>query len=401
MEMPHRPGSAQSSTPSARQADPVGHARRARGLLPGNEIVPLWGGGEAFPLMLAAIRGAQRSVHLETYILRADAVGERFADALRDRARSGVTVRLIYDAVGCLGLPAEFLRALGQAGVEILEYHPLRLWGQGSLFTRRDHRKILVVDDRIAFTGGLNIGQEYAATDEGGHDWYDIHCQVRGPAVGDLSRLFRRVWIREGGRPYPSSASGRQRHHAGASVGPCLVRVLDNRKFRKRLVIRRAYLHAINRAQHTISLMNAYFLPDRGICWALRRAVARGVRVRVVVPEVSDIPVIGYASRHLFGDLVRWGVEVLYWPERMMHAKTAVIDSVWTTIGSYNLDSRSLHYNLEVALEIVDPDLGKTMQANFARDAAECQPVSLSTWSRRSWADKAVSWLSYQLRSQL
>ena len=379
-----------------------------RTLRQGNHVTVLRGGQEAFPAMLEAIAAAEKSVCLETYILEADAVGERFADVMCARAEAGVAVRLIYDAIGCLGLPQSYLARLRRAGVEVLEYHPILPWKERFVLSRRDHRKILVVDDEIAFTGGINISRHYVPETQGGAGWHDVHCRVRGPVVLDLSRLFRRVWVREGGTPYPSAlrpASDRSRSESmaadAAAQGRSLARVLSNRKYRKRWAIRRAYLHAINRAERTISVMNAYFLPDRGICWALRRAVARGVRTRVIVPEVSDVPAVAYAAQHLYGGLLRDGIEILCWPDRMMHAKTAVIDGVWTSIGSYNLDNVSLLYNLEVALEVLDTQLGAAMEQQFESDAARCRLLSIDTWEKRSRTDKAISWMFYNLRRWL
>jgi cardiolipin synthase len=296
---------------------------------------------------------------------------------------------------------------LRHAGVEVLEYHPILPWKERFVLSRRDHRKILVVDEQIAFTGGINLSRHYVPESQGGAGWHDVHCRIRGPAVLDLAQLFRRVWVREGGTPYPSPrrpATDRNRSEstaAAAARGRSLARVLANGKYRKRWAIRRAYLHAINRAERTISLMNAYFLPDRGICWALRRAVARGVRTRVIVPEVSDVPAVAYAAQHLYGGLLRDGIEILCWPDRMMHAKIAVIDGVWTSIGSYNLDNVSLLYNLEVALEVLDAELGGAMDRQFESDAARCRPLSVDSWEKRSRTEKAISWLFYNLRRWL
>lgn len=400
-----------TSRPPERGNASLGPSRLAlwpRTLRTGNQLTVLRGGQEAFPAMLEAMAAAEKSVCLETYILEADAVGERFADVMCARAEAGVAVRLIYDAIGCLGLPQSYLQRLRHAGVEVLEYHPILPWKERFVLSRRDHRKILVVDDDTAFTGGINISRHYVPETQGGAGWHDVHCRVRGPVVLDLARLFRRVWVREGGTPYPSSprpASDRARSESTAAdtaaSGRSLARVLSNRKYRKRWAIRRAYLHAINRAERTISLMNAYFLPDRGICWALRRAVARGVRARVIVPEVSDVAAVAYAAQHLYGGLLRDGVEILCWPDRMMHAKTAVIDGVWTSIGSYNLDNVSLLYNLEVALEVLDAQLGTAMDQQFESDAERCRPLSIDTWEKRSRTDKAISWVFYNLRRWL
>lgn len=356
----------------------------------------LRGGEEAFPAMLAAISAATRSVCLETYILVADRTGWRFAEALIERARAGVSVRLIYDGIGGMSLPREYIDTLEQGGVEVIEYHPIRPWRPRFNLNLRDHRKILVVDDQVAFTGGLNISDDYAAESDGGRGWYDLHCQLSGQVVHDLARLFRRVWIREGGRPYPPS-----RLPSSIERVPVLARIIDNRHLRQRGKIRRAYIRAIKRAHSSIEIMNAYFLPDPGICRALRRAARRGVSVRIIVPQVSDIRVVGWAGEYLYGSLLAHGIEILGWPDRMMHAKSAVVDATWSTVGSYNLDHRSLVYNLEVVIETVDPGIGALMHAEFEAGARCCARLDLQAWQNRPIWRKCLAWLFYQLRRWL
>ncbi|MCP4247182.1 MAG: phosphatidylserine/phosphatidylglycerophosphate/cardiolipin synthase family protein, partial [bacterium] len=246
-----------------------------------------------------------------------------FSDALRERARAGVAVRIIYDAVGCLNTPGSFFAELQYDGAELIEYRPLRPWHKRFGLNTRDHRKILVVDTAVGFTGGLHISDQYAPKSDGGEGWHDMHCQVDGPIVSDLARLFRRVWIREGGSHYPLPGPDDQ-----PRPGACLARVVDNRQFRHRRKLHRAYLRAINRAEERICLMNAYFIPDASIRRALCKAAQRGVSVRIIVPRESDVSIMYYASQHIYGRLIKGGIEILEWPETMMHAKIAVIDSV-------------------------------------------------------------------------
>ncbi len=368
-------------------------------LTPYNEVVPLRSGGEAFPAMLEAIEGAESHVHLETYILRADRTGRRFADALKGRARAGVTVRLIYDSLGSLGLDGDYVRDLEDAGVQVLEFHPVLPWRRKFHLTRRDHRKILVVDDRVAFTGGLNISDEYAPVEEGGAGWLDMHARVVGPVVVELARLFRKGWIYGGGRPFPFP---REVKAVPSVVGDtALARVIDNKIIRQRFSMRRAYLHAINRAETSLDIMNAYFVPDRGIRWALRRAARRGVRVRIILPSRSDVPIVQYATRHLYGWLLKAGIRIFEWPGRMMHAKCAVIDRAWSTIGSYNLDNQSLFYNLEVGVEVLGSQFAARLQEEVDWALGHCEPVTLETWKRRPWWQKALQWIAFRFRRWL
>ena len=363
----------------------------------GNAVKPLDDGDEIFGAMLAAIDGARRSVCLETYIIEPDKVGNRFADSMIAAAGRGAAVRLLYDAIGGFELTSAYLRRLREAGVEIVEFHPVAPWRQRWNLSRRDHRKILVVDDEIGFVGGVNISDDYASEEAGGRGWRDSHCEIRGPAVLELARLFRRVWVNEGGRSFQITGqpAGREIDNGAA------VQIVDNRKYRKRWAIRRAYTTAINSSRERIAISNAYFLPDRGVRRALERAVERGVKVQVIIPEHSDVKPVKYAGEYMYGRLLRKGIEFLCWPRTMMHAKTAVIDSTWSTIGSYNLDNRSLVYNLEVVAVILDRRVGRQMQRTFMDDAARCKPLTLERWTRRGWLRRVLGWLFYQFRKWL
>jgi cardiolipin synthase len=363
----------------------------------GNRITPLRSGAETFPAMLVAIRSAEIHVHLEIYILRDDRIGREFKQALVERARAGVQVRLIVDALGSFGLPSAYLDELRDAGVETIEFHPIAPWRARWGVNKRDHQKILVVDDRVAFTGGINIGDEYQPIEEHGGGWFDVHAQVEGPAVFDLARLFRATWIKNGGELFPEPAMARV-----DSVPPghtAFAQVLSNTRLRARYHMRRSYLHAIRRARERISIMNAYFIPDRGLRRAFARAVERGVDVRVIVPSSAmDVVAVYYASRHLYSRLMRDGVRIFEWRERMMHAKCGVIDRVWSTIGSYNLDRRSLLHNLEVSLVVIDRVMGASMEARFEEDLAACREVRPEEWERRSIWNKCLEWMCFQIR---
>ena len=374
------------------------YARSLYRIRRGNALNVLVGGGLTFRAMLAAIDGARRSICLETYIWEDDRMGTRFADALMARARAGVTVRVIFDAIGGFGMSDAFVDKMMAAGVEVLEYHPIAPWRARFNVSKRDHRKILVVDDEIGFTGGLNIADEYAAKEDGGAGWHDVHCEVRGPVVADLARLFRSLWIREGGRPYPAPPRAED---VTAPPGDIAVRVVDNSKLRRRGAIRRAYVSAIRAARRAILLENAYFLPDRRLRRALYRAVERGVEVSVIVPGRSDVKLIAYAGYYIYRKMVARGVRILRWQGPMMHAKTAVVDGIWSAIGSYNLDNRSLRYNLEVIVEVLDSDVGTVMEGHFRRDVALTVPFDVAEWDRLRWWQKALAWFSFRIRNWL
>jgi cardiolipin synthase A/B len=361
----------------------------------GHRLRLLRSGAEAYPAMLEAIAAARRNVHLETYILRADRTGRRFGDALRERARAGVEVRLLYDAFGALGLDDDFVAALRADGVRVVAYRPVAPWRPRWGLWRRNHRKTLVVDGRLGFTGGLNIGDEYAAAGDGGGGWHDLHVQIEGPAVRRLATLFRTAWEHAGGDAIaePAALTG--------GAGPLYATVIANEDIRSRFEIRRSYLHAIRRARSTIRIMNAYFIPDAGVRWALRRAARRGVDVRVVVPSVADVRLAHHASRHVFGRLLRAGVRILEWPGPMMHAKAVVVDGCWCAVGSYNLDYRSLLHDLEVVVAVLDRDFAGCVQEVVEQDVARCREITALAWRARPALSRLLEWAAYRLRRWL
>jgi cardiolipin synthase len=372
------------------------YARTALRWRSGCEVTVLRDGGETYPSMLAALTGARRTICIETYILASDSTGDRFKAVLMERAKAGIEVRLIYDAVGSFGLSGGWVDEMRDAGVQVIDFNPIAPWRRRFRLSHRDHRKIIVVDDEVAFTGGLNIANDYAAVSDGGAGWHDMHCRVTGAIVVDLARMFRRTWIRGGGKyytPLPATAA-----MAAQPAGGCFVRLLDNTRRRQRATVRRAYLHVIRTARQLVWIQNAYFLPDRGLRRAMARAVRRGVDVRVVVPGHSDVRMIEWASLYVLRGLAKQGIQILRWRGVMMHAKTAVVDTVWSTIGSYNFDAMSRFNNLEVTVEILDEGVGQSLVTSFERDVEACDPYDNNAWKKLPLYLKVLAWLSYRLR---
>lgn len=392
------PRRAPSSTALAvRMPEPI--ARYARSPVrwrPGGEITVLRDGGETYSAMLIALASAQHTICFETYILAADRTGDRFKAVLIERVKAGVAVRIIYDAVGSFGLPESWVDELRRAGCEVIDFNPIAPWRRRFRLSHRDHRKIIVVDNRVAFTGGLNIADDYAAVEDGGVGWHDMHCRVTGAIAHDLARMFRRTWLRCGGPDYPVEPPPPP--VAPPSDSAPFVRLLDNTLRRQRTTVRRAYLHVINAAHKLVLIQNAYFLPDRGLRRALARAAARGVDVRVMVPGRSDVRLIEWAGLYVLRRLARRGVKIFRWRGVMMHAKTATVDALWSTIGSYNFDAQSRFNNLEVTVEILDPATGQALANHFERDIANADPYDEETWLRLPWWHKALAWLGYRLR---
>ena len=375
--------------------EPQDYAWHPRGLTDGNTVDLLIDGDQAFPAMLRAIAAAQHFVHLETYILRDDTVGGLFRDALCERARAGVEVRLMFDAFGAITLSDSYVNTLHDNRVVLLEYRPLgwRTWGRWS---RRDHRKILVVDGEVAFTGGLNIADDYAPGDVGGAGWRDTHARITGPVVKQLETMFHTIWHREGGAPYQAKPI-----ETAESDGTVEAIAVGSNHRGKRTAIRRWYLHAIRAARSSVYIANAYFVPDRGLVRGLIAAAKRGVDVHVITSAQSDVKMVQFASESMYGRLMAGGVHIHLWPKTNMHAKTAVVDRIWSTVGSYNLDYVSLFQNLEVIVAAVDSDLGARAQEMHVKDIERCATLSLSEWRQRPWWRKLVSWLCFKFRRWL
>lgn len=372
--------------------DVLRYCRRPAALTFGNTVRLLRDGKETFPAMLAAIAEASRTVHLETYILRGDATGRRFAEALAAAVRRGARVRLVYDAIGSFTIDRAYVDGLKQAGVAVHPYRPIRLPASFREGHRRDHRKILVVDGRVGFAGGLNIADEYNSPEEGGGGWRDNHLRVEGPAAAALDAEFLRLWKEETERPTSPPPC------PAPSEGRALVEVLANRRLRFRYRIRSSYLCAIAHADRSIDIVNAYFIPDRWIRRALRRAARRGVAVRILLPGLSDVPLVSYASRHLYGSFLRAGVRIFEYTQGISHCRTTVVDRLWTAVGSYNLDPRSLLHNLELDLHVLDQGLGNQASESFERDLRDAREITLADWERRPWLQRLRDRAAFAVR---
>jgi cardiolipin synthase len=327
-------------------------------------------GGVLFDDMLASIAGARDRILLETYIFKGDDVGRRFKQALIDAAERGVDVYVIFDEFANLVVRRKFKEF--PASVRVLRYPVFSSWKLLSpRHIGRDHRKILVVDDDVAYVGGYNIGEAYAT------EWRDTHLRVEGPAVWDLDNAFVDFW-----NTHPRRDTPRLPQKPSASWRP---EIRAHRNVPRQLMypIRGMYLEAIDRAHRSIDITAAYFIPDRDILEALLEARRRRVRVRIIVPRVSNHVVTDWLSRGFYGRLLRAGVEIHRYTDHMVHAKTATIDGEWTTIGTANIDRLSLLGNYEINLEILDPGLAKGMQDVFDQDCAKCEQLTLDEWMTR------------------
>jgi cardiolipin synthase len=359
----------------------------------GNRVRLLRDGAEAYPLMLKSIAQAKRHVLLEMYAFADDSLGREFAAALSHRASAGVEVRILYDAAGCRETPREFFGRLRAAGALVAEFRPLI----GSLrrfrLPKRNHRKLLIVDGHTAYVGGLNLSRSYAPIEDGGLGWRDTQVELQGPVVADLTAMFLELWRRErlgepGSDPVPDPPP--------AGGVPALV--LSSHALRNRWEIGSHYRYAISQARERIWIANAYFLPSGRFQRELRRAAQRGVDVRVLVPARSDVAPALYAAQRSFGRYLKSGIRLFEWSGPMMHAKTALIDGNWVTVGSYNIDHLSLFRNFELTAVVVDGQVGAEMQAMFEADFAKCRELKLEEWRRRGWKRRILEVLCHPWR---
>jgi cardiolipin synthase len=356
----------------------------------GNRVQLLRDGIATFPAMLDAIAGAKKHVNLASYTFAGDATGRIFAAALSEKAKAGVEVNVLYDAIGSGDTPAALFESMAQAGVNTVEYHPVRPWRARWGWWRRDHRKILVVDGEVGFAGGINIADSYQPAEKGGGGWRDTHVKVEGPVVSDLQRFFIAVWRRAGGRRLDKKAYLPVLGMPGVSPA----RVVGNTLLWNRWAIRKAALNAFRAARTRIWIANAYFLPDGPILGELMRARGRGVDVRVMVPGRSDVPITAAATRSYFQLLLDEGIRVFQWNGPMLHAKTMVVDGVWSAVGSFNLDRWSLANNLEVSLNLFDPVVGAELEKMFEDDAKLCSEITQEAWRLRSARDRVIEWIA-------
>jgi cardiolipin synthase len=366
-------------------------------LIPGNKVTLLFDGPATMREMMAAARDAKSTINLETYIFDRDPIGLQFAELLMEKRRQGVIVNIIADGVGTLATPKEFFDRMRAAGVNVLIFNPvdpLKRPGNWQL-NNRDHRKIMVVDGRVGFTGGINISETYANSslfrsrkkphqvdsDEVG--WRDTHIRIEGPAVAALQYAFIDNWVRQDAGELPQA----EYFPRLAPSGDKVMRVLATTPDRDSEIYK-SLMVAMNEAKKSIHITSAYFVPDQQIVDSLIAAAKRGVDVKLVLPGVSDHDLIKYAGQAFYDQLLAGGVRIFQLQVAVLHAKTAVIDGVWSTIGSANIDRRSFIHNYELNVVVLDPAFGKDMEAAFNEDLRSSKEVTLDQWRHRPWKDR-------------
>jgi len=366
-------------------------------LVGGNQATTLLNGEQIFPAMLAAIRGAQRTINFETYIYWSGNVGKQFADWLAERARAGVKVHILVDWVGSQKMDDVLLKEMRDAGVEIHKYHPLH-WYSLDRINNRTHRKLLVVDGRVGFTGGVGIADEWDGHAQDVNHWRDTHYRIEGPAVAQMQAAFADNWMKVSG----AVLHGEPYFPAIVPAGDLRAQVFRSSADGGAESMHLMYLLSVASARKSIDLSMAYFVPDELAIEALEDALRRGVRVRMIVPGPNtDASVVRHASRAKWGRILSLGAEIHEFQPTMFHCKVLVVDGLWTSVGSTNFDERSFRLNDEANLNVYDADFAARQAADFEADLKRSKRISYDEWLARPWTEKAwehfVSLLGPQL----
>ena len=363
----------------------------------GNRITPLANGDEIFPSMLEAIRGARRTIDFETYIYWSGRVGKEFADALSERARAGVRVHLLVDWVGSGRLDAKLLEEMEAAGVQVRKYHPLR-WYTLSRMNNRTHRKLLIVDGRVGFTGGVGIADKWSGHAQDEDHWRDSHFRLEGPAVAQMQAAFMDNWMKTSGEVLHDEDYFPDEEAAGTAKA----QLFKSSPGEGSESVRLMYLLSIASARRSIRIAASYFLPDDLSIETIVAARRRGVPVEIIVPGTKiDAEVSRKASRARWGDLLRAGVVIYEYQPTMYHCKIMIVDDVWVSVGSTNFDDRSFRLNDEANLNVYDAAFADSQIRAFEADKLHARRITLAEWEHRPLKEKLLEHAAALLRSQL
>ncbi len=366
-------------------------------ILQGNSVEALNNGDEIFPAMLKAIRSAQKTITFETYIYWSGAVGKEFADALSERAKAGVEVRMLVDWVGSAKMDEAMLDAMKSAGVELVRYRPLKWYNLGRM-NNRTHRKLLVVDGKVGFTGGVGIADVWEGHAQDPEHWRDLHFRIEGPTVAQMQAAFNDNWIKTTGLVLNGEGYFPDLEPVGNQAAHVFVASPAGGSESMHLM----YLMAIAAAEQSIDLAAAYFVPDPLAIQALIDARKRGVRVRVIVPgKHIDSTVVRIGSKSQWGELLLAGVEIYEYQPTMFHNKMLIIDSVLVSVGSTNFDMRSFQLNDEANLNIYDRQFAQQMSRVFEADLKPTHQYTYEIWSNRPWREKLMEAVILPIKSQL
>ena len=364
--------------------------------VPGNRVETLVNGDQIFTSMLRAIREARQTITFETYIYGRGGRAQEFADALSAKAREGLSVKVLLDWVGSIPMDEGLVARMQGAGVEVVRFRPLA-WYSIDRTNNRTHRKLLVVDGRVGFSGGVGIADEWLGDARAPNEWRDNHYRLEGPAVAELQAAFAEHWIEAtgelllGDRFFPHIAP------AGDHAAQIVVSSTHQRN-----IMHLMLMTAIASAQKTVRIGTPYFVPDELMRRQLLEARKRGVDIQIIVPgPQTDARMVRKASRHLWGDLLEAGIRISEYQPTFFHCKLVIVDDVWTSIGSTNIDNRALRLNDEANINLFDQRFANTQIDVFENDLAASRPYTFADWRNRSAREKFLDWLASLARSQL
>lgn len=382
-------------------ADP--QFRRSLGVLlgppivEGNKVQVLLNGEQIFPAMLDAIKHARKTIDFETYIYWSGTIGQEFTDALSERARAGVKVHVMLDFIGSMKLDDRQLEAMRQAGVRVQRYHK-PVWWKLARLNNRTHRKLLIVDGKIGFTGGVGIADKWRGHAQDEDHWRDTHFRIEGPAVGQMQAVFMDNWTKATGIVLDGDDYFPALDKAGGSPAQVFASSPTGGSESMHLM----YLMAITAASHTIDLSASYFVPDELAVKALVAAARRGVRIRIIVPgKKIDADIVRAASRQRWGALLAAGIRIAEYQPTMYHVKALIVDQRLVSVGSTNFDNRSFSINDEANLNILDPDFARQQSAVFDADWSRARPVTLTRWEDRPLLEKLSDAIASTIGAQL
>jgi len=363
----------------------------------GNRIDLLNNGDEFYPAMLEAIVSAQTSITIEAYIYWEGEVGRQFAQALADKARSGVSVKILLDAVGSASIGDEILKTLESGGCQVAWYNPIR-WYTIGRFNHRTHRKSLIIDGRVGFTGGAGIADQWLGHAQDSDHWRDIQIRIEGPAVTPLQTGFAQNWLER----TAELVSGPAYYPVFATTGPHAALTIMSSPVTGASTVRTMYYLSIICARRAIYIANPYFVPDAAAIETLIEAKKRGVDVRVMVSGLdNDSWLSRQNSVRLYGRLLRAGIEILEYSRTMLHQKTMVVDGIWATVGTTNFDNRSFAHNEETNVCFYDPRLIEQLEQTFLADVRDCTRVELAAWEKRGLWAKSQEFVAAFLQEQV
>ena len=376
---------------------------RAMGALLGPNIVggnlaqELLNGDQIFPAMLTAIRGAQRSITFETYIYWSGDIGREFAAALAERAQAGVKVHVLLDWVGSAKIDESFLQEMRKAGVVILKFHEPS-WYNFARLNNRTHRKLLVVDGKTGFTGGVGIAPKWTGAGQDAEHWRDSHFRIEGPVVAQMQAVFLDNWLKVTGEVMHGEAY----FPPLQAVGQSDAQVFSSSPAGGSESMQLMYQLAITAAERSIDLSSAYFVPDELTSKSLTEALKRGVKIRIVVPgEIIDTETVRAASRGSWGPLLKAGAEIYQYQPSMYHCKLMIVDKLLVSVGSTNFDNRSFRLNDEANLNVFDAGFAERQTGIFETDLRHAKQISYAAWANRPWKEKLLERLALLLGSQL